>query len=89
MENKIQLYHVVTSLLLEQDLAILENLYKRLRKRYHEGYQKGWQDAKVRYSVTYFCSVCGGVLVVDSDKEKQTIRQYMKDHGCGHGNCVR
>lgn len=89
MENQIQLYRDVTNLLLERDLAILENLDKRLRKRYQEGYGKGWQEAKARYCVTYFCSVCGGVLEVISDKEKQAIRQYMREHGWSHGNCVR
>ncbi len=89
MENQIQLYRDVTSLLIEQDLAVLENLDEQLRTRYQEGYHKGWQEAKARYSVTYFCNVCGGVLEVTSDKEQQAIKQYMREHGWGHSKCVR
>ena len=89
MENQVQLYRDVTNLLLKQDLAVLENLDIHLRKRYQEGYNKGWQEAKARYSVTYFCSVCGGVLEVTSDKEQQAIKQYMREHGWGHSKCVR
>ena len=89
MENQIQLYHDATILLLEQDLVALENLDKRLQKRYQEGYQKGWQDAKNRYRVIYRCKVCGGPLEVTQDNEKQAVKQYMREHGWGHGDCVR
>jgi hypothetical protein len=89
MENQIQLYHDATSLLLGQDLAVLKNLDKRLRERYEEGYQKGCQEAKARYCVTYFCSVCGGTVEVTSDKEKQAIRQYMRENGWVHVDCMR
>ena len=71
------------------DLVALENLDKRLHKRYQEGYQKGWQDAKNRYRVIYLCKVCGGLLEVTHDNEKQAVRQYMREHGWGHGDCVR
>ena len=89
MENQIQLYHNLTSSLLEQDLAVIENLDKRLRKRYQEGYHKGWQDAKNLYRVTYFCKVCGGILEVTHDNEKQAVKEYMREHGWGHSKCVR
>ena len=87
MANQIQIYRDATNLLLEQDLAVMNKLDKRLRKRYEEGYDKGWWQAKARYCVTYFCSVCGGKIEVQSDNEKQAIRQYMREHGWGHSNC--
>ena len=89
MENQIQLYHDATTLLLEQDLVALENVDKRLHKRYQEGYQKGLQDAKDCYRVIYLCKVCGGLPEVTHDNEKQAVRQYMREHGWGHGDCVR
>lgn len=89
MENQIQLYRDTTNLLLEQDLAVMNKLDKRLRKRYEEGYSKGWREAKARYCVTYFCGVCGGMIEVQHDNVKQAIRQYMREHGWGHSNCVK
>lgn len=46
MSNQIQFYRDVTTLLLEQDLAALENLDRRLRERYQEGYDEGYRAAK-------------------------------------------
>ena len=89
MDNQIQLYRDMTSFLLEQDLAVIQNMDKRLRRRYQQGYDKGWEEARDLYCVTYFCSVCGGLLEVTSDNEKKAVRQYMKEHGWGHSNCVR
>lgn len=89
MENQIQSYRDTTRILLEQDLAVMNTLDKRLRKRYEEGYDKGWREAKARYCVTYFCSVCGGTIEVETDNEKQAIRRYMRERGWGHGNCVK
>lgn len=88
MENQIQLYHDATALLLEKDLDELKRFDEALRKRYREGYNKGWKEAKRQYCVTYYCSVCGGTLEVTSDKAKEAVKGYMREHGWGHSSCV-
>ena len=52
-------------------------------------YMKGREDAEDVLAVTYRCSVCGKVIVVDSDEEKKAIARYMSEHGWGHSDCVR
>jgi hypothetical protein len=89
MENQIQLYHDATALLLDKDLGFLKNIDKRLHDRYQEGYGSGWQEAKNRYCVTFYCSVCGGPLEIDSENVKQAVKVYMKEHGWGHSSCIK
>jgi hypothetical protein len=56
---------------------------------YEEGWEKGTAEAEELYAVHYSCSVCGKKIVVTSDDEKRAIKTYMRDHGWGHGNCVK
>lgn len=88
MDNQIQLYHDTTRFLLDWDLDKLKGIDKRLRQRYQEGYQKGYQEAKNRYLVTHYCSICGGKMEVEHDNAKKAIRAYMKEHGWGHTDCI-
>jgi len=56
---------------------------------YDIGQKAGYDSAKREFAVTYRCSVCGGALTVSSPEEKKAIAQYMREHGWGHGNCIR
>lgn len=89
MENQIQLYYDITSLLLDKDLSELKGLDVKLRERYQEGYERGWREAKSKYCVTYRCCKCGGILNVTQDNEKEAIKGYMREHGWGHSSCER
>lgn len=48
----------------------------------------GFNEAKQIFSVPYKCSVCGGNLIVDSQKEKDAIARYMRENGWAHGPCL-
>jgi len=89
MENQIRLYHDATALLLEKDLGELKRFDEALSKRYEAGYARGWTEAKAKYCVTYYCSVCGGMIELDSDNEKAAVKGYMKENGWGHSKCVK
>jgi ribonucleotide reductase beta subunit family protein with ferritin-like domain len=56
---------------------------------YDIGKKVGYDSAKMEFGVTYRCSVCGGMMTVNTEREKKEIAQYMREHGWKHGNCVR
>lgn len=91
MENQVQLYRRATNILLGKDLAIFEKLDEQLAKREQagreKGYDEGYQEAKDKYCVVYYCSRCFGKLEVTSDDEKKAIKGYMRQHGWRHANC--
>ena len=69
---------------LEVKIAKEEEVWER---GYDQGYKKGCADAQAKYAVYYPCSVCGGMLTVSSEEERQAIKSCMKERGWGHGSC--
>lgn len=57
------------------------------KKAYDQGYEKGRAEAERLYKVTYPCSVCGGMLTVDSVDEKRDIKKYMQENKWVHKEC--
>lgn len=53
-----------------------------------EGYKKGFTEASLCYKVTYPCSVCGEVIEVTSQQEKQAISEFMQERGWAHQECL-
>ena len=54
---------------------------------YGEGYEGGYTKAQYTYVVTYRCNVCGQSITESTTAEKEAIREYMNEHGWGHGEC--
>jgi len=52
-----------------------------------EGFGGGYRDAKNTYMVEYPCSVCGGMIVVSTADEKETIMEHMVENNWGHKSC--
>ena len=50
-------------------------------------YRKGYEDARLKYAVTYKCSKCGGNRIMGSDNEKTAAAAYMREHGWHHHSC--
>jgi uncharacterized protein (DUF4415 family) len=62
---------------------------KEIREEaYLAGRLKGFDDAQRKYSVSYTCSTCGELIVVDSKEEKDFIKTKMSESGWGHSNCI-
>lgn len=57
------------------------------KKVYDEGYAQGYTAALNRFKVVYPCNVCGEMLTVTTADEKKAVKQYMREHGWGHGKC--
>lgn len=51
-------------------------------------YWRGIEVAEKKLKVTYRCSVCGKLIVVDSEEEKKAIGAYMSENGWGHVDCL-
>lgn len=66
----------------------LKKLEEARKQGGDEGYKKGFADAKLRYRVNYRCSVCGQVMEVTSKEEKEAIREYMREKGWAHTECL-
>ena len=49
-------------------------------------YWTGYEDAEKSLRVTYPCSGCGKVIIVNTDEEKKAITEYMMESGWGHAN---
>jgi hypothetical protein len=79
--------------ILKIGLGILEVRVKeeaKVRKQgYAKGHTKGYAEAESLYKVTYFCSVCRGLITVTTRGEKEAIRQYMQEHRWDHGACIK
>lgn len=52
-------------------------------------FELGRKNAKSEYGVPYKCYVCGGTIWVSTPQEKKDVAQYMREHGWGHGDCVK
>ena len=68
---------------------ILREALRKQSPSAKKSYQLGYDAAKSEFAVTYKCFVCGGNITATSDKEKQSIAQYLREHKWGHGNCVK
>ena len=53
-----------------------------------EGWEEGTKAAEELFSVPYSCSVCGKEIVVTTEDEKSAIREYMREYGWGHADCI-
>lgn len=51
-------------------------------------YNRGFNVAKKEYGVWYKCSVCGGNLLINTDKEKKAAAGCMREQGWAHGDCL-
>jgi len=53
-----------------------------------KAYEVGFAEARRTYGVRYRCAVCGGVILMGTDAEKEAAAQFMREHRWGHGKCV-
>ena len=67
---------------------ILREALKQQAPSARKAYELGYNAAKREFAVSYKCSVCGGNMTVTTAGEKEAIGQYMREHGCRHGECV-
>lgn len=67
---------------------ILREALKKQAPSVKKSYQKGYDAAKEEFSVPYKCSICGGNLVVNSQREKDVIGRYMREQGWAHSSCL-
>jgi len=47
----------------------------------------GYTGGKIKYGVTYKCSICGGKLWIDTSEQREAAAQYMQEHGWQHSTC--
>ena len=52
-----------------------------------EGHKKGFDEAALKYKVTYHCSKCGQIMEVQHPNEKETIDELMRKAGWAHQQC--
>jgi hypothetical protein len=55
---------------------------------YDLGKKEGYNTAKREFAVDYRCSVCGGLITINTENEKKAAAQYMREKGWAHGKCV-
>jgi hypothetical protein len=55
---------------------------------YDLGQKAGYDSAKRQFEVTYRCSVCGGLITMNTADEKKAAAQYMRENGWKHSKCV-
>ena len=60
----------------------------RYKSVYSQGRSEGYQDARERFEVWYYCNVCGKpiTIVPNSDGHKAVI-ELMREKGWGHKPC--
>ncbi len=51
-------------------------------------YKRGFADAMNKYVFGFPCSVCGDIIVVDTDEEKLEIVKYLRENAWGHNECI-
>ena len=51
-------------------------------------YKKGYGTAKSEYIVLYKCSVCGGLLGVNTPDAMKAAAKYMEENGWAHKSCL-
>ncbi len=52
-----------------------------------EAYKNGYKEAKMRYCVTFACSVCGSKIECDTPDAKQVISKRLTAAGWRHTKC--
>lgn len=52
-----------------------------------EGHKKGFEEAALKYKVTYHCSKCGQIMEVQHPNEKEAIDELMRKAGWAHQPC--
>jgi len=57
------------------------------QEAHDDGYEEGINRAMEAFGIPYPCSKCGKEILVDTEEEKQAIRQYMLERGWGHADC--
>ena len=72
----------------KDSLGLLELKMPDIEEIKEAAYDEVYGDAKERYQIWYFCSVCGKRIDVppNSDSHKAMIG-FMKEHGWGHASC--
>jgi predicted CopG family antitoxin len=73
--------------ILKTGLGMLEAEAEKEDKAYSEGYKKGYKKAEQKFKVTYACSVCGKIMSLTSEEEKQAAGEYMKEQGWHYDEC--
>jgi len=63
-------------------------LDKQVRK-YNSAYNEGFRAAKVKYGVTFGCSVCGKWIYIKNQNSKAAAAEAMETAGWGHGECLQ
>ena len=99
MQNQIQLYHDLTAFWLDEEWKTprerqLEKQNNKLREeisnlktQLQQNYQKGYQEARVKYLITYHCRGCNQLIEIIHDNSKRAAREYMEYHRWGHNGC--
>lgn len=57
------------------------------KKSTKKAYNLGFTMAKRTYAVPYKCSVCGGIMLINTDAEKKAAAKLMRESDWKHGNC--
>ena len=73
--------------ILKLGLGILKSDARKEDEAYRRGYDKGYSKAEKEFKVTYACSVCGKIMLLTSEEEKQAAGEYMEAHGWAHDEC--
>lgn len=58
------------------------------KEAYAEGHDDGFDEAEQKFKVAYPCSVCGGIVVLESENEKKAASKYMQEHRWSHSRCL-
>ena len=57
---------------------------------FDDGKKQGHEQAREEFEISYPCSVCGKPITMKPGSEShKAMVGYMKEHGWGHGNCVK
>lgn len=56
---------------------------------FERGHHSGYREAERIYTITYPCSICGGLITImpNSDSHKATQR-YLREQGWAHNTCI-
>lgn len=56
-------------------------------RSYEVGHKKWHVEDKAAFKVIFLRTVCGQLLTVITEEEKEAIRGYMRENGWGHTAC--
>ena len=62
-------------------------LIKARMQSWSEGHKKGFEEAALKYKVTYHCCKCGQIMEVQHSNEKEAIDELMRKAGWAHQQC--